>query len=86
MVRRPTPGISDLGRAIRELREERGMTIEGLAREAQVDVAHLSRAENHGRNLTWGTLTSIAGVLDVSLSTLVSRAEEIAARRRPPPA
>jgi transcriptional regulator with XRE-family HTH domain len=80
MVQHPAPDISQLGRAIRELREERGMTIEGLAREAQVDVAHLSRVENHGRNLTWRTLLSIVEILDVAPSTLVLKAEEIAAR------
>ena len=82
MVHRSAPDRLQLGRAIRALREARGMTIEGLAREARVDVAHLSRAENHGRNFTWETLTSIAEVLDVPLSSLVSKAEEIADRDR----
>jgi transcriptional regulator with XRE-family HTH domain len=76
------PDQGQLGRAIRELRHERGMTGEQLAFAAQVDLAHLNRAENHGRNLTWATFVGVAGALDISASELVMRAEEVAARDR----
>jgi transcriptional regulator with XRE-family HTH domain len=76
------PDQGQLGRAIKELRHEREMTGEQLAFAAQVDLAHLNRAENHGRNLTWATFVGVARALDVSASELVMRAEEIAARDR----
>jgi transcriptional regulator with XRE-family HTH domain len=76
------PEAVHLGRAIRELREERGIPSEQLAEMAAVDKAHLNRAENHGRNFTLLTMFRIAGALDVSLSTLISKAEEIAAANR----
>jgi transcriptional regulator with XRE-family HTH domain len=71
-----------LGQAIRELREERGIPSERLAETAEVDKAHLNRAENHGRNLTLFTMFRIAGALGVSLSALIAKAEEIAAANR----
>jgi transcriptional regulator with XRE-family HTH domain len=77
-----TPDARQLGLAIRELRYERGMTGEEVALLAEVDVAHLNRAENHGRNLTWITTLRIVGALDVSMMELVERAEAIAARER----
>jgi transcriptional regulator with XRE-family HTH domain len=80
MVSPPIPNERQLGQAVRELREERGITGERLAREAEVDVAHLNRAENHGRNFTLQTLIALAGVLGVRPSDLVERAEAIAQR------
>jgi transcriptional regulator with XRE-family HTH domain len=74
------PNTTHLGEAIRELRERNGMTSEGLAEAAGLDKAHLNRTENHGRNLTWETLGSIAQALDLPVSVLASKAEEIAAR------
>ena len=43
-----------------------------------MDPAHLNRAENHGRNLTWETLGALAENLGVPISRFVLRAEEIA--------
>ncbi|HTR75258.1 MAG TPA: helix-turn-helix transcriptional regulator [Solirubrobacterales bacterium] len=74
----PVPDIRQLGRAIAEIREEDGVPGETLAREANVDPAHLNRAENHGRNLTWETLGALAENLGVPISRFVLRAEEIA--------
>lgn len=45
-----------------------------------MDIAHLNRAENHGRNLTFQTVVRLAGALEVSASELLVRAEEIAER------
>jgi len=59
------------------------MAGERLALLAEVDTAHLNRAENHGRNLTWETIAALAKALGVSMSELVGRAEAIAARDRP---
>lgn len=82
MVSRAIPNERQLGQAVRELREERGITGERLAREAEVDIAHLNRAENHGRNFTLRTLFALAGALEITPSDLLRRAEEIAARDR----
>jgi transcriptional regulator with XRE-family HTH domain len=76
-----SPNTAHLGEAIREIREERGITSEGLAEAAALDKAHLNRAENHGRNFTLATMGRIAQALGVSLSTLILKAEEIAARQ-----
>lgn len=82
-VERAIPDIRHLGQAVQELREEKGLKKEEFALAAGVDVAHLSRAQNHGRNFTWETLTAIAKALDVSISELVLRAESVANRERP---
>lgn len=76
------PNTVHLGKAIREIRQERGIPSEQLADAAALDRAHLNRAENHGRNFTWGTLGRIAEALEVPISQLVLRAEEIATAHR----
>jgi transcriptional regulator with XRE-family HTH domain len=85
-VEGPIPDIRQLGQAIWELREENGVPSETLAREAGVDPAHLNRAENHGKNLTWKKLASLVEILEIPMSKLVLRAEEIAKSGRPPKA
>jgi len=79
-VQGPIPDIVQLGKAIQAIRNEKPeLTGEGLADAAVVDKAHVNRAENHGRNFQWETLRKIAKALDVPISTLVLKAEEIAA-------
>jgi len=79
-VQGPIPDTAQLGRAIQDIRSEKPkMTGEGLAEAAVLDKAHVNRAENHGRNFTWKTLGRIAEALDVPISALVLKAEEIAA-------
>jgi len=83
-VDEPIPDIGQLGMAIWEIREEKGILSGKLAEEADLDPAHLNRAENHGKNLTWVTMSAIAKVLGVPISALALRAEEIAKSGRPP--
>jgi XRE family aerobic/anaerobic benzoate catabolism transcriptional regulator len=64
-----------LGKAIRQLREERGMTQEALAQEAGVTVGHMSMIERGHSNPTWATVKSIAAALDVSMIEVTKRAE-----------
>jgi len=59
-----------LGKAIRQLRDERGMTQEALAHEAGVTVGHLSMIERGHSNPTWATVKAIAVPLDVSMVDL----------------
>jgi transcriptional regulator with XRE-family HTH domain len=76
--------ISHLGMAISEIRDETGLTSEQLALAADVHPTHLNRAENHGRNLTWKKLSSLAKVLNVPVSAIAARAEEMARTGRKP--
>jgi transcriptional regulator with XRE-family HTH domain len=63
-----------LGKAIRQLREERGMTQEALAQEAGVTVGHMSMIERGHSNPTWATVKMIAIGLDVSMVDLAKLA------------
>lgn len=64
-----------LGKAIRQLRNERGMTQEALAQEAGVTVGHLSMIERGHSNPTWGTVRRIAGALGVAVEDLAKLAD-----------
>lgn len=63
-----------LGKAIRQLREERGMTQEALAQEAGVTVGHMSMIERGHSNPTWATVKAITVALDVSMVDLAKLA------------
>jgi transcriptional regulator with XRE-family HTH domain len=82
----PIPDIGQLGVAIWEIREEKGIPFGKFAEVTGVDAAHLNRTENHGKNLTWETLSAIARGLGVPISAVALRAEEIAKSGRPPKA
>lgn len=79
-MRRSDQPQSALGKAIRQLREERGMTQEALAQEAGVTVGHMSMIERGHSNPTWGTLKSVAKALHVSMAQLGELAERFEAR------
>lgn len=66
-----------LGKAIRQLREERGMTQEALAQEAGVTVGHMSMIERGHSNPTWATVKSISRALGVSMIELSRLVEQI---------
>jgi len=65
-----------LGKAIRQLREERGMTQEALAQEAGITVGHMSMIERGHSNPTWGTVRSVARALKVPVAGLAKLAED----------
>ncbi|HWI95663.1 MAG TPA: helix-turn-helix transcriptional regulator [Solirubrobacterales bacterium] len=69
-----------LGKAIREFREERGMTQEALAQEAGVTVGHMSMIERGHSNPTWSTVKAIADALGRRMVDLVKRESEIKAQ------
>ena len=52
-----------IGLLIKELRLERGMTQEQLAREIQTTKSAISRLENHAESITLATLEKIAHAL-----------------------
>jgi XRE family aerobic/anaerobic benzoate catabolism transcriptional regulator len=64
-----------LGKAIRQLREERGMTQEALAQEAGITVGHMSMIERGHSNPTWATVRGIARACGVSLADIARAAE-----------
>lgn len=59
-----------LGVAVKQLREQRGATQEGLAYEAGITTGTLSQLERGISNPSWGTLKAIAGALGVSMVEL----------------
>ncbi|MFI6452292.1 helix-turn-helix domain-containing protein [Streptosporangium amethystogenes] len=74
-AQRPRPavdgGMADIGRRIRRLREERGISLSALARGAGVGKATLSGLENGTRNPTLETLWAITAELGVPLTTAI---------------
>lgn len=73
-MRRSDQPQAALGKAIRQLREERGTTQEALAQEAGVTVGHMSMIERGHSNPTWATVKAIAGALDASMVELTKLA------------
>jgi transcriptional regulator with XRE-family HTH domain len=69
----PQPG---LGRAIRQLRTERGLSQEELGRRAEIHPTWISHLESGRNNPAWGSVRRIAAALDVKLSELAALAEE----------
>jgi transcriptional regulator with XRE-family HTH domain len=72
----PQPTLSQLGAAIRALREEHALSIEALAGEADLHTVSVSRIENGKQNPTWMALSSLATVLEVEMVDLVRLAAE----------
>lgn len=66
-MRRSDQPQAALGKAIRQLREERGMTQEALAHAAGVTVGHLSTIERGHSNPTWATVKAISRALERSI-------------------
>jgi transcriptional regulator with XRE-family HTH domain len=57
--------VETIGEAVRRLRQERGLTLRGLARDAHVDAGHLSRIENDKRGQpTAEVIASLERALD----------------------
>jgi len=66
-----------LGKAIRQLREERGLTQEALAHAAGVTVGHLSTIERGHSNPTWATVKSVVAALDASMVELAKLTDKL---------
>lgn len=70
-------GLQALGQTINRLREERGWSVNDLAREADVAPATLVNLEDRTDEPRWGTLRRIARALDTELVDLLGQAEEL---------
>ena len=66
-----------LGARIRYLRQQKNMTIEDLALEAEINRNYLCDLERGTRNPTVVVLNKIAKALEINLSTLVEGIVEI---------
>ncbi|ANB78130.1 transcriptional regulator (plasmid) [Paraburkholderia phytofirmans OLGA172] len=64
-----------LGRAIRTLRKERGLSQESLADAAHVDRSHMGKIERGERNVTILNIVRICFALDCPASELLLQAE-----------
>lgn len=73
---------TDLGKAIRELREERGLTLDVLAAKAGMHTTYLSRIERAHSSPTWEKMSSLAEALDMTVSEVAKAAEGQSRRRR----
>jgi transcriptional regulator with XRE-family HTH domain len=69
----PQPAI---GKAIRQVREKRGLTQEAVAHKAGITTATFGVIERGLSNPTWATVKSIAAALDVSISELAKLSEK----------
>jgi XRE family transcriptional regulator, regulator of sulfur utilization len=69
-----------LGRAIRELRTERGLSQEALAHEADTHPTWISHLESGRKNPSWALVKRIAGALGLSLSEFVAAVERFEVR------
>ena len=66
--------VKVIGGAIRGMREERGLTLEGLAANAEISYQYLSGIETGKENFSIRILEKIARALDVTLVTLIADA------------
>jgi len=73
----PDPSLATLGKAVKVIRKEKGMTQEQLAERAGTHITYVGRIERGERNLTWTALSRICEGLQIKRSALVRRVEEI---------
>jgi|SRR5581483_2386585 len=71
-----------LGLHVRQLRHERGWTLEKAAEHAQLDLKHLQKIEAGQLNLTLVTLARIAWGFGVPIAALFATSEQPAAKKR----
>jgi len=72
---------TDLGKAIRELREARGLTLDALAEKAGMHTTYLSRIERAHSSPTWEKISALAEALDLPVSAIATAAEAQTAKR-----
>jgi len=60
---------------VRELRTEKGVSLEALSADAGISKNMLSLIERGEGNPSWSTVEGIAAALDISISQLAKRAE-----------
>lgn len=71
------PEYVALGRAVRQIRSERGLSQENLALDAGLDRTYVSGVERGRRNPSYGSLLKLALALGVKVSVIVLTAEDL---------
>jgi transcriptional regulator with XRE-family HTH domain len=74
----PAPDTHALGRAVRAIRTERGLSQVQVAEATGFIQAWVSHVEHGRRNPSWSNVVRLAGGLGVSVSELAKRAEACA--------
>jgi transcriptional regulator with XRE-family HTH domain len=77
----PHPDAAALGRAVRLIRAERGISQVQLAADTGFMQSWISHVERGARNPSWNNVVRLAEGLDVSPAELVMRAEACANER-----
>ena len=72
---RLVPTSADLGRAVRRLRRERGVSIQALACTAGMHPTYLSGIERGVRNPSWEKITRLARALDLPVWMIARKAD-----------
>lgn len=72
-----SPEHAALGEAIRQLRQQAGLSQEQLAERATTDFTQVGGVERGVRNPSYATLVRFAAALGTSVSEITSLAEEI---------
>lgn len=67
----------NLGLAVLQLRREKGLSQEKLALNAEIDRRYMSDIENGKRNVSLDILERLAACLEVKVSELLEKAENI---------
>jgi transcriptional regulator with XRE-family HTH domain len=70
------PALIAIGKVVRELRTEAGLSQEALAHEAGVDRSYMGGIERGEHNLTIISLVKICRCLKISVSALLSQANQ----------
>jgi len=77
----PSPDRAALGRAVRALRLEAGMTQEELAHAAGLHWTYVGGIERGERNPSWANVVKLARGLNTGVSQLAAHAERAASHR-----
>jgi transcriptional regulator with XRE-family HTH domain len=82
-VKPKSPQHVALGSAIRELRNNAGISQEYLADRSDMHRTYVGGIERGERNASFGNLLKLADALDVRLSVVVARSEDLLAASDP---
>jgi transcriptional regulator with XRE-family HTH domain len=74
----PPPDAAALGRAVRLIRDERGISQVQLSEATGLMQSWISHVERGARNPSWNNVVRLAEGLGVSVGQLVARAEDTA--------
>jgi transcriptional regulator with XRE-family HTH domain len=81
----PARVLRDVGRRVAELRRERELTQEQLAKKAEISWKYLQQIESGSENLTLRSMVNLANLLEVGLADLMQRPSTIRVRPGRPP-